>query len=122
MLDESTPIETTYHHLHYFKSLTKHIYYSYSQSACTETFEILKALKPLNYKTKKLLIRRMLKKKKKKTILEENQERVSMSQPIIFFQIGSLLFFETENERLKTKEMPFFFWVVNDGKLYMTMQ
>ena len=53
MLDESTPIETTYHHLHYFKSLTKHIYYSYSQSACTETFEILKALKPLNYKTKK---------------------------------------------------------------------
>ena len=50
-------------------------------------------------------------KKKKKTVLEENQERVSMSQPIIFFQIGSLLFFETENERLKTKEMPFFFCV-----------
>lgn len=40
MLDESSPIETPYHHLHYFKSLTKHIYYSYSQLACTETFEI----------------------------------------------------------------------------------
>ena len=117
MLDESTPIETTYHHLHYFKSLTKHIYYSYSQSACTETFEILKALKPLNYKTKKKKQKNKKTfntedaKKKKKTVLEENQERVSMSQPIIFFQIGSLLFFETENERLKTKGMPFFFCV-----------
>ena len=91
MLDESTPIETTYHHLHYFKSLTKHIYYSYSQSACTETFEILKALKPLNYKTKKkkkkktkkLLIQRMLKKKKKNRF--GRKPRAGFNVPAYYF-------------------------------------
>ena len=90
MLDESTPIETTYHHLHYFKSLTKHIYYSYSQSACTETFEILKALKPLNYKTKK-------KKKKKKKNFNTEDAKKKKKKPFwkktkSGFQCPSLLF------------------------------